>query len=103
MKRSKARDISSILLAFSISIVYIYFYRSTWYYGLVYFLILYFLFKHIPTKHRGIVHTFKFSFIFSLISVVFIHFLFSLTQAEFLFWFAIIFSGYSLHLLLDKV
>jgi hypothetical protein len=103
LKKSKARDISSFLLAFFISTIYIYFYQSTWYYGLVYFLILYFLFKLIPTKHRGIVHTFKFSFLFSLIIVLLIHFLFSLTQTEFLVWFTIIFSSYSLHLLLDRM
>jgi len=103
LKKSKARDISSILLAFFISIIYIYFYQSTWYYGLVYFLILYFLFKLVPTKHRGVTHTFKFSFIFSLIAVIFIHFLFKLTQTEFLVWFVMIFSSYGFHLVLDKI
>jgi membrane-bound metal-dependent hydrolase YbcI (DUF457 family) len=103
LKKSKARDISSIFLAFSISITYIYFYSSIWYYGLVYFILLYFLFKLIPTKHRGITHTFKFSFVFSAIVVFVIHLLFNLSQTELFLWFAIIFSSYSLHLFLDSI
>ena len=103
LRTSKARDMFSISLAFVISAVYIYFFRDTWYYALAYFVILYFLIKLIPTKHRGITHTVKFSLIFSLGMLVIVNFFLKLNQTENIFWFTVVFLSYNLHLFADRI
>lgn len=102
MKRSKIRDVFSFIIA-AISVgAYVFFYRETWYYAPVYFILLYLILKYLPTKHRGITHTFKFSIMFSLV-VAAVYFAFVRFSTElFLFWFLVSFSSYNLHLLLDK-
>jgi len=103
LRKSKIRDWVSLIVSTIISVAYIFIYRDTWYYGLAYFLILYFLLRSIPSKHRGFTHSPKFAIVFSVIIALLIHFAFDLSQNEFIFWFAVAFSAYSLHLLLDKI
>ena len=67
MKRSKIRDVVSFTVAAVVVTTYIFFFADTWYYGPVYFVLLYFILKYLPTKHRGITHTFKFSILFSAV------------------------------------
>jgi len=102
LKKSKIRDLISILMAFAISITYIYFYQSTWFYGPIYFIFVYLIFKNLPTKHRGVLHTFKFSIIFSLVFVFLIYFAIGSSE-KILFWFFVLFSSYCLHLILDRI
>jgi hypothetical protein len=103
LKKSKIRDFISISIAFAVAIVYIYFYRSTWIYGLIYFIFVYLIFRNLPTKHRGISHTFKFSLFFSLMIVVLIYFIIGVKEERILFWFLVVFSSYTLHLVLDRI
>jgi membrane-bound metal-dependent hydrolase YbcI (DUF457 family) len=100
---SKIRGVVSLIVSAFLSAIYIFLYSQTWYFGLAYFLALYFLLKRIPSKHRGFTHTLKFATVFSLIIVLVMHFAFSLSQGDFIFWFAVTFSAYALHLLLDKL
>lgn len=103
LKTSKIRDYVSLMSSFFIASVYIYFYQSTWFYGLIYFLFVYLILKNLPTKHRGLAHSFKFSFVFSILVTFLIYFALGLDQLEILFWFLVMFSSYSLHLLLDRI
>jgi len=98
-KQSKIRDVMSMAASFAVSILYIIFFMETWYYGPVYFVLLYLILKYLPSKHRGITHTFRFSFLFSMVLTV----LYSMFKEFSIMWFAIIFSSYSLHLILDKL
>lgn len=103
MKKSKIRSLLSLIAAFAISFAYVFLRQGTWHYAPVYFLILYFVFKHLPTKHRGLLHSFKFSVIFSLTLAYLCYLLAGLNVPETLFWFCIILFSYNLHLLLDKL
>ncbi len=102
LRISKIRNLVAILAAFFISIVYTYFFRDTWYYSLAYFVILYILVKLIPTKHRGVAHTVKFSIVFSAGILLILNLFLSLNQTENIFWFLVIFLSYNLHLFLDR-
>jgi len=103
MKKSKIRRTISLLTSLVITTVYMISFKDTWFYGPIYFVILYFLMSLIPTKHRGITHTFKFSIIFSLSLTLLINFILPLVENDILIWFFIILSSYNLHLLLDKI
>jgi membrane-bound metal-dependent hydrolase YbcI (DUF457 family) len=103
LRKSKIREFVSSVSAFTISLFYILTFRSVWYYGLLFFLILYSIFRYLPTKHRGLSHTFKFSLTFSLFISLLFYFLLKLSLVESLFWFVIIFSSYSFHLILDRL
>ena len=103
LRISKIRNFVALSTAFIVAIVYIYLFHNTWFYSAAYFLILYFLIKVIPTKHRGITHTVKFSLIFSIGLLVILNFFLKLDQAGNIFWFLIIFSSYNLHLFLDRI
>lgn len=102
MKKSKVRDVFALLVSAAVSGMYLVFFIESWYYAFAYFVILYFILRYIPTKHRGITHTFKFSILFSLTLTsayfVFKPFIFE----QFAIWFVIVFSGYALHLVIDK-
>jgi len=98
-KKSKIRDILSMAASFVVSILYIIFFVEMWYYGPIYFVLLYLILKYLPSKHRGITHTFRFAFLFSLVLTI----LYSLFKEFSIVWFAIIFSSYSLHLIIDKL
>ena len=102
-RNSKIRDVVSLIVSAILSAIYIFLFPQTWYYGLAYFIALYFLLKRIPSKHRGFTHTLKFATVFSLLVVLVMHFVFSLSQNDFIFWFVVTFSAYALHLLLDKL
>lgn len=101
MKKSKIRDVISMILSLLVAVIYIYRYPAEWFYGIAYFVVLYFLFRSVPTKHHGITHTYRFALVFSLVLVFFVYFLFGLNQIEFLFWLGVIFLSYSTHLMLD--
>lgn len=103
LKKSKIRGFLSLVTAFFVSLIYIFFYNQTWFYAPFYFVILYFFLKYIPSKHRGLTHSFKFSILFSFLLVMLCYFFLSLGQTEILLYFLIIFSSYSLHLILDKL
>lgn len=103
LRISKIRNLVAILAAFFISIIYTYFFTDTWYYSPVYFVILYILVKIIPTKHRGVAHTIKFSIIFSAGMLLMLNFFLRLNQTENVFWFFVIFLSYNLHLFLDRI
>ena len=98
-KKSKIRDILSMAASFAVSILYIIFFVEMWYYGPIYFVLLYLILKYLPSKHRGITHTFRFSFLFSLVLTI----LYSIFGGFSTIWFATIFSSYSLHLIIDKL
>jgi membrane-bound metal-dependent hydrolase YbcI (DUF457 family) len=70
---------------------------------LAYFFLAYFLITFIPTKHRGITHTFVFSILFSILTTSLFYLIFSLDLRKTLFYFSIIFSVYVLHLFLDRL
>ena len=102
-RRSKIRNVVSMAIAAIVAGVYMFFYMETWYYAPVYFILLYLIFKYLPTKHRGITHTFKFSVLFSagLASVYMVFNPFMLERL--VFWFVVVFSSYALHLALDRI
>lgn len=102
-KKSKMRSFISFVLAFSISVAYIFFYTKTWQYAPFYFFILFFIFRFIPSKHRGFTHSFKFSIFFSVILTLLFYFILNLSQSDVLLWFSIIFLNYNLHLFLDAL
>lgn len=103
LKKSKTRNLVSFLLASLISAMYIFFYVDTWFYAPFYFFILYFLFKYFPSRHRGIIHSFKFSVLLSAVLALAFYFLLGLSQIEAVFWFGVIFLSYGLHLALDRI
>jgi len=103
LKNSKIRHLVSLISAFVIAGIYIYKYSETWYLGIVWFVALYILIKKIPTKHRGITHTYKFAFLFSAFLIGLFYFYFTFSTQEALIWFAVTFSSYSFHLLLDRM
>lgn len=102
-KQSKSRRVFSLILSLSTSLIYIFLFPSTWYYGIAYFVVLYFLIALFPTRHRGVTHSFAFSLIFSLIITYILHLAFNFLEIEFLSWFSLILFAYSLHLFLDKI
>lgn len=102
LRRSKIRKFLALVIALFVSFIYLFFYGQTWFYVPFYFIILYFFLKYVPSKHRGLIHSFKFSILFSFFIVLLCYFLLSLKDIEILFYFVIIFSSYNLHLILDK-
>lgn len=103
LKKSKIRNFTSVIIAICGAGFYMFFFQKTWFYGPIYFLILYVLLKSIPTKHRGLIHTFKFSLIYSIFFAFLLNFTLLQLKISFLIWFIIIFSSYNLHLVLDKL
>jgi len=102
MKRSKMRDVFSVIFAALVIALYLFFFAETWYYGFAYFILLYLILKYIPTKHRGITHSFKFSIIFSIV-LASAYFIFNpFTVADYILWFVVVFSSYSMHLVVDR-
>ena len=102
LKKSKIRDFVSLISAAAISFIFLFFNSQEWYLSIIYFVVLYIFFKNIPTKHRGVTHTFEFSFIFSVVLSIIFYFSFNLDFQNSLMWFLIIFFSYGLHLVLDK-
>jgi membrane-bound metal-dependent hydrolase YbcI (DUF457 family) len=102
-KHSKIRSFISLGSAFSISAAYIIIYPATWYYALFYFVILFAIFRFVPTKHRGITHSVKFSLLFSVLLTMLFFFGFDLGPVDAILWFSIIFLSYGVHLLLDSL
>lgn len=103
MRKSKIRGVISLLAAIGVAFVYLLLYRETWYYAPAYFLILFFLFRYLPTKHRGIAHTYKFAVMFAAALSYLYYLLFSISFNRLMLWFVILFSAYSLHLILDMM
>lgn len=102
MNRSKIRDVFSLFVAAAVSAVYLLLFPNSWYYAFVYFVILYLILRYIPTKHRGVTHTFRFSALFSLVLAA-TYFIFNpFSLEDFALWFLLVFSSYSLHLLVEK-
>ena len=102
-KQSKSRRVLSLIFSATISLLYIFLFPSSWYYGIGYFLVLYFLLRHFPTKHRGMTHSLLFSLIFSLAITYILHLAFKFGQWEFLSWFLLTFLTFLLHLMLDRL
>jgi len=102
MKNSKSRKILGLFLSSIFLFLYLLIFTKTWYYGIAFSILLYFLIKLLPTKHRGITHTFPFSFIFSFAISLFFSFVLGLDFSSFFPFFLSVFSAYALHLLLDK-
>jgi membrane-bound metal-dependent hydrolase YbcI (DUF457 family) len=103
MRRSKMRDMLSLVISGVVSAVYLFLFPNSWYYAFVYFVVLYFILRYIPTKHRGITHSFKFSLPFSA-ALASVYFVFTpFMMEEFILWFVIVLSSYGLHLAVDKV
>jgi hypothetical protein len=103
MKESKSREIFAIFISFLLALIYILIFPQTWYYSLAYFFLAYLLITFLPTKHRGITHTFAFSIFFSILVTFLFYLIFKLNLNNAIFYLLIIFSVYSLHLLLDKL
>lgn len=106
MRGSKIRNTLSFVTAAVAIAAYIFFFKETWYYAPVYFVLLYLILKYLPTKHRGVTHTFGFSIIFSAVLAC-AYFVLSpfvpKLLSELAFWAAVVFSSYSLHLALDRI
>lgn len=103
MKKSKMRDVFSLVISAAVSAAYLFLFPSSWYYAFVYFIILYLILRYIPTKHRGITHTFKFSLLFSA-ALASVYFIFNpFMMEDFILWFVIAFSGYGMHLFADRM
>lgn len=103
MQKSKIRGLVSFMAAAAVSAAYVINYPQTWYYTPVYFSLLYFILKYLPSKHRGILHTFKFAVVFAAAFAVLIYFAFGLTNVRLVLYFAIPLLCYCLHLMLDRV
>jgi len=103
LRKSKIRDVLSLTVSAILSIVYMFLFPQTWYYGLAYFLVLYFLLRQVRSKHRGFTHTIWFAIIFSALMTMLLSFVLPLTLSDLFFWFIVTFSAYALHLLLDKL
>jgi len=102
MRKSKIRGVISLLAAVAVAFVYLLLYRETWYYAPIYFLILFFLFRYLPTKHRGIAHTYKFAAMFAAALSYLYYLVFDISFNRLILWFVILFTAYSLHLILDR-
>jgi membrane-bound metal-dependent hydrolase YbcI (DUF457 family) len=102
LRKSKIRNVFSLIISLFISLTYMFYFVETWFYGPIYFAILYFLIKYIPSRHRGFTHTFRFSIIFSFLLALLI-ILLKIAEKEFIFWFITIFLSYNLHLILDEI
>jgi hypothetical protein len=103
LRRSKVRDVVSTGLAFAMALTYIYFNPATWWWGPIFFLALHTVFQAIPTRHRGLLHSFRFSLAVSAGVMGVVYFLFTLSRTHLLLWFGLVFATYSLHLLLDRL
>jgi membrane-bound metal-dependent hydrolase YbcI (DUF457 family) len=103
MKKSKMRDMFSIAFASAVTAVYLVFFSESWHYAFAYFVLVYFMAKSIPTKHRGVAHTFRFAALFSLAVASAYLFFNELTQGQFMIWFAVLFSGYTVHIIIDRI
>ena len=103
MQKSKIRNLVSFSVATAVTVVYLLAYMQTWYYAPIYFLLLYFIFKYLPTKHRGIMHTYKFSIFFSAVAVMISYLVLGLTINKAILYFVVSLLGYDLHLVLDGV
>jgi len=103
MRKSRIRGVVSLLTAVGIAFAYLLLYRETWYYAPVYFLVLFFLFRYLPTKHRGITHTYKFAVMFAAALSCLYMLVFSLSLNRLVLWFVILFTAYGLHLVLDRM
>ena len=103
LRISKIRNFVAGATAFFIALAYLFLFPQTWFYAIAYFVIIYLIIKLIPTKHRGVTHTVKFSFIFSIGVLIMLNFLLKIDQTENIFWFLVIFSSYNLHLGLDRI
>lgn len=103
MRTSKIRDLISFIIATVVSVCYLVFYIQTWYYAPIYFLLIYFIFRHLPSKHRGVTHTFKFSLFFSTVIALICYLTLNSTINSTILYFLASFLGYNLHLILDKV
>lgn len=102
MKKSKIRSVVALFVSSVVVALYVIFFTSTWYYAPVYLVLLYLILRYIPTKHRGIVHTFKFSLLFSVV-VPALYFIFTDFSLEpFVLLFVASLLGYNMHLLIDK-
>jgi membrane-bound metal-dependent hydrolase YbcI (DUF457 family) len=103
MPKSKIRGVVSFVVASAVCAIYIYSYAETWYYAPMYFAILYFIFRYLPTKHRGIAHTFRFSLLFSAIVTMILYIALASSAKESILYFASSLIGYNLHLVLDRI
>lgn len=101
MRESKIRQSVSVAIAFVVALVYLMVSPGTWYYSIAYFVLLYFILRHLPTKHRGIVHTFGFSLVFSLALTLVVFTFKGFSISEFVKWYSIVLSGYLVHLAVD--
>jgi hypothetical protein len=101
-KHSKIRGFISMGLAFAICVAYVVIYPLTWYYSLFYFVILSAIFNFLPSKHRGVTHSWKFSALFSSVLAIFFFIALGLSIPDGILWFSIIFLSYGMHLILDS-
>ncbi|MEM5870246.1 MAG: metal-dependent hydrolase [Candidatus Aenigmatarchaeota archaeon] len=102
MKKSKSRKVFAFFVSTQIALLYFTLFPATWYYGLAYFFLSYFLITLLPTKHRGITHSFPFSLVFSFFLTFIFLPIFNFNPHNFFSFFFLVFSAYSLHLLLDN-
>jgi membrane-bound metal-dependent hydrolase YbcI (DUF457 family) len=99
---SKIRNVFSLAIAGIVSAAYVLIFPSKLAYGFPYFFLLYIILRHMPTKHRGLTHSFGFSVLFSLSASILIFF-FDPSLARMAFWAAVTMAGYNVHLLLDRI
>lgn len=98
--KSKVRKLISLVMAFLFSVLIIF--VAEWFYVPISFLLVYIALRFFPTVHRGILHTFKFSVVFSLI-IGLILIIIGFTTTELLLSLILILISYNSHLVLDGI
>jgi membrane-bound metal-dependent hydrolase YbcI (DUF457 family) len=101
IKNSRIRTVASFAISLAVSTIYVLSFPKIWIYGPVYFALLFLILKFLPTKHRGMTHTFQLSLLFSVCAGA-ATVVINPTPAGLVFWFAIALAGYNMHLLLDR-
>jgi hypothetical protein len=98
--KSKIRKLISLVIAFLFSILVVF--LAEWFYVPIGFLLVYAGLRFLPTVHRGVLHTFKFCVVFSLI-VGLALLIIGFTPIEFLLSLILILISYGSHLILDGI
>ena len=101
--KSKIRKLTSLIIAFLITLILLLFYTIEWHDLLFVFLLAYLLFRFFPIKHRGITHNIYFSIIFCFLTVVLIYIFFEIDFLTAILTFLILLFSYNSHLFFDKI
>lgn len=102
--KSKIRNWFAISFSLIATVVYLLnFNLNKWYNIFTFFIISYFVIRFFPTRHRGLTHTVKFSFFFSLVMFLPIFLLFGFDIITAIMTLAMLLLSYVSHIALDRV